>query len=62
MNTRIARQSALHLVRSFLLVVLSGLIFTTPAFAAPGDGIIEGRVLNAATGDYLMNARVVVPG
>jgi iron complex outermembrane receptor protein len=45
----------------FLLVALVGLIL--PSHGQPfGTGIVEGRVQNAATGDYLPNARVSLQG
>ena len=62
MNTCFDRQSASLIVRLFRLAAACGLLFSTLAFAASGEGTIEGRVLNALTGDYLMNARVLVAG
>ncbi len=57
-----------HLSVSFLFTRLPvGLLVFALATAfsfgqAPGSGVIEGRVLNDARGDYLNNARVVLEG
>ncbi len=62
MNPCVERHTAPFVCRLIRLVAAFGLMLSTLASAAPGGGIIEGRVLNAVTGDYLMNARVVVAG
>jgi iron complex outermembrane receptor protein len=45
-----------------LAVVLSSSVSTPLQAQAGGTGVVEGRVLNPATGDYLLNARVSVKG
>ncbi len=49
----------------FRLLVALGALFTLAASLAAqttGTGAIEGRVLNARTGEYLEGARITVPG
>src|SRR4051812_5860668 len=44
-------------------VLASVVLFASSAFAQPAaTGVIEGRVLNVTSGDYLNNARVVIEG
>lgn len=46
------------------IIVLVGMMTVRPFVCAQAvaTGIIEGRVLNATSGAYLNNARVIVPG
>src|SRR5688572_1913429 len=37
-------------------------LFSVSALGQTGTGTVEGRVLNPATGDYVLNARVSVKG
>jgi hypothetical protein len=46
---------------SFLLLVILSFL-TVPLAAQPATGVIEGRVVHAATGRYLVNVRVSVEG
>ena len=51
---------------SFLLaagaLILLGLVPGAPAQTTPATGLIEGRVLNAASGTYLEGARITIEG
>ena len=47
---------------SVCLVFVASFALAVCAYAQPAAGSIEGRVKNAATGDYLNNARVSVKG
>src|SRR4051812_22839299 len=51
-------------VRLLFRIACIATLLATPAARAQGatTGTIEGRVQNAATGDYLQNARVTVKG
>ncbi|MBL9206507.1 MAG: carboxypeptidase regulatory-like domain-containing protein [Opitutaceae bacterium] len=54
-----------HSLRTAALIAFAALFFLlvpVPNAAAADTGQIEGRVLNAATGAYLNNARVSIPG
>jgi len=47
--------------RLALFTSLFGVTFA-PAGAQPGTGIIQGRIFNPATGEYVRNAEVAIPG